>query len=324
MILEISTHGSSLKRDHDCFIIQNRDEKTEIPAEKIDAINITANILVSTQAIKLCIEKNIQLVVSDYYGRPFSRMWASTPGKSTELRRNQYLNQDSIFALKFSQKIVDLKLKRQRKYLIYLGNNRKNKPTEILDAISSFNQSIAKIANILDQSIDDPKSSILGIEGFCASQYFRAISSILPKKWSFKQRSQHPAQDPFNAMLNYFYGMGYSSVEKIIILSGLDPNAGFFHSDSYAKPTLSFDFMELIRPRLDRSVVSLFTKRKVRDSWFERTNSDNYNSEIFLSKEGRKVLISEYVLNNQKNVENEIWIRCKQLSEQLQSTNMIK
>ena len=75
MIVEISTHGSSLKRDHDCFIIQNINEKTEIPAEKIDAINITANVLISTQAIRLCIEKNIQLVISDYYGRPFSRLW---------------------------------------------------------------------------------------------------------------------------------------------------------------------------------------------------------------------------------------------------------
>ena len=65
MIVEISTHGSSLKRDHDCFIIQNINERTEIPAEKIDAINITANVLISTQAIRLCIEKNIQLVISD-------------------------------------------------------------------------------------------------------------------------------------------------------------------------------------------------------------------------------------------------------------------
>ena len=40
MIVEISTHGSSLKRDHDCFVIQNINEKIEIPAEKVDAIHV--------------------------------------------------------------------------------------------------------------------------------------------------------------------------------------------------------------------------------------------------------------------------------------------
>lgn len=141
MIVEISTHGSSLKRDHDCFIIQNINEKTEIPAEKIDAINITANVLISTQAIRLCIEKNIQLVISDYYGRPFSRLWSSTPGRSTELRRKQYLNQNTNFALKFSKEIVTIKLTRQKHYLTYLKNNRKNPSNELINAIYTLDSS---------------------------------------------------------------------------------------------------------------------------------------------------------------------------------------
>ena len=317
MIVEISTHGSSLKRDHDCFIIQNINERTEIPAEKIDAINITANVLISTQAIRLCIEKNIQLVISDYYGRPFSRLWSSTPGRSTELRRKQYLNQNTDFALKFSKEIVTIKLTRQKHYLIYLKNNRKNPSNELITAIYTLDSSLMKIKNILKESTIDltSKSSMLGLEGSSAALYFRALSSVLPKKWWFKERTQHPAYDAFNTTLNYLYGMGYSTVEKIIILSGLDPNAGFYHADLYGKPTLSFDLMELIRPMIDRTVVSLFTKRKVHDYWFE--NQNNRNNEIMISREGRKNLISEYVKNNQKNIESEIWRYCKILTNKL-------
>jgi len=53
MIVEISEHGSVLKRNHDCFIVQTSTDKIEIPAEKVDAIIITANALVSTQAVAL-------------------------------------------------------------------------------------------------------------------------------------------------------------------------------------------------------------------------------------------------------------------------------
>ena len=64
MIIEVSTHGSTIKRDHDSFVILSKDEKTEIPAEKVDAVIITANALISTSAVRLCLEKQIQMVIA--------------------------------------------------------------------------------------------------------------------------------------------------------------------------------------------------------------------------------------------------------------------
>lgn len=83
MIVEISSHGSTIKRDHERFIIYTPadNQKTEISAEKIDAIFISANTMISTQAINLCIEKNIQLVISDYRGQPLARLWTCSPGR---------------------------------------------------------------------------------------------------------------------------------------------------------------------------------------------------------------------------------------------------
>ena len=130
------------------------------------------------------------------------------------------------------------------------------------------------------------------------------------------KRSQHPAHDEFNATLNYLYGMAYSDVEKIIILSGLDPNAGFYHSDSYGKPTLSFDIIEIIRPVVDRIIVTSFTKKMVKDNWFEKQDDDT--NSIFLSKEGRQFLISSYVENGRKTIEAESWDFCKIIIQKLQ------
>jgi CRISP-associated protein Cas1 len=313
MIVEISSHGSTIKRDHDLFIIYNSadNEKIEISAEKIDAIFISANAMISTQAINLCIEKNIQLVISDNRGQPLARLWTSSPGRATEIRRQQYLSQGTVLALAISKDILSIKLKRQRQLLLYLKNNRKEKtPILILNAILTIKLAIKKIGE-KPINTTDLKSTLLGLEGSAAVQYFRALSSVLSKKWQFGERTQHPALDGFNACLNYIYGIGYSSVEKIIILSGLDPNAGFYHSDSYAKPTLSFDIIEIARPLLDKTIISLFTKRSVKEYWFEK--QDDERNGIFVTKEGRQKLISSYRANNQKQIESETWNYCKKI-----------
>jgi CRISPR-associated protein Cas1 len=311
MIIEVATHGSVIKRNHDSFLIRNDDSSSEIPAEKVDAIIVSSNSLISTQAIRLCIEKEIQLVISDMIGRPIARLWSSTPGKATQIRRAQYLTQETKLSFEISKHIVRIKLEKQRKFLRYLKNNRSNAPDQIDKAISVITKSVSSVS-ILEYSAD-AKNVLLGHEGSAAMQYFSAISKSLPTKWQFQDRSQNPARDPFNAVLNYLYGITYGSVEKIIILSGLDPNAGFYHSDIYGKPTLSFDVIELVRPDIDRTVVSIFTKKMAKESWFE----DKSESGILLSKDARMFLISEYREKNLKDVETTSWKFCRWLIEKI-------
>jgi len=312
LILEISTHGSYLRRDHDSFVIVSGETKNEIPAEKVESIIITANASISTQAIQLCIEKEIQLVIAEWSGRPIGRFWVSMPGKSTEIRRMQYANMNSDIGLEISKEIVGLKLKRQRRLLLELKNNRNSNILHLESAI----QSIGNIITKLNDGTRFDKSTLLGLEGSCASQYFKAISDCLPKKWMFEQRSQNPALDEFNSVLNYTYALGYSTVEKIIILSGLDPNAGFYHADSYGKPTLSFDLMELSRPLMDKMVISFFTKKKARDDWFE-INDVGRKLGIYISKDARRTIISDFNEKNKKVIEKDSWNFCRHLIEKI-------
>jgi len=310
MIVEISEHGSALKRSHECFIVQAPNtEKVEIPAEKIDTILVTANALVSTQAVALCLEKNIQLVLADWAGRPFGRFWASTPGRATEHRRKQYIHLNTSLAFKISTDIVACKLRSQKKFLVDLKNNRKI-PNETLNhAIKSINNSLQNLNRL--KYTPSFKQTLLGIEGFAAAEYFSALSSILPKKYAFKERSRQPAQDKFNAVLNYIYGITYSSVEKVVILSGLDPNAGLYHADSYGKPTLVFDLIELFRAKVDRIAVKLFTKKYIKNSWFTSLEAAPFG--VFLDKEGRRAVINAYRQDAADTVEKESWLYCRKI-----------
>jgi len=311
MILEISSHGSVLKRQNELFVVKNEDGKSEVPAEKVDAIIVSANILISSQAIKLCIERNIQLVVADWAGRPVARLWVSTAGKSTELRRKQYANQDTMMGVQISLELVRTKLKRQKELLQDLRNNRETEVPEITRAIKVISEALLQVDRL--SSDERTKQTLLGLEGTSASAYFRAISSSLPTKWSFEHRSQYPAVDGFNASLNYTYGIAYSDVEKVIILSGLDPNSGFYHADSYGKPTLSFDLMELVRPLVDRTVVSLFNRKMVSESWFEKKDDQG----IFLTKDARLTLLTSYSEKNRKELEKITWGFCRKIIEKL-------
>lgn len=312
MIVEISSHGSVLKRQNDSFVVKKPDGVSEFPAEKVDAILVSANILISSQAVKLCIEKNVQLVVADWGGRPVARLWASTAGKSTELRRKQYLSQGTALADEISLELVRTKLKRQKEFLLDLKNNRKTPVPELAQAVGIISDALAKVGK-LGAGESGVKQTLLGLEGTSAAAYFRAISAILPEKWSFERRSQYPAADGFNALLNYAYGVAYSDVEKVIILSGLDPNSGFYHEDSYGKPTLSFDLMELVRPLVDRTVVSLFGRKMVSDGWFESKDGPG----IFLSKDARLALLTSYGEKNRKEIEKIAWGFCRKIIEKL-------
>ena len=95
-----------------------------------------------------------------------------------------------------------------------------------------------------------------------------------------------PAKDPFNASLNYCYGILYSLVEKACILSGLDPYVGFLHTDNYNKKSLVFDLIEPFRIYGDETVLYLFTGKKIKDEFF-----DFSDQAVSLNQKGKPVVV---------------------------------
>ena len=306
-----------MRRRRERFIVRVPDQKDEeISAEIVDAIIITSNAMISTAAIRLCVERHIQLMIASWSGKSLARLWASSPGRQTQIRRQQYLNLDTMFAYDTTKKLLLAKLLKQKRFLLDLKQNRK--PSEltknISETVSFFNKIIQDIKNIpYDKNF---ASHFLGFEGSCATRYFQMLSATLPKKWRFEHRTQNPGLDSFNAALNYIYGMAYFSIEKIIILSGLDPTAGFYHRDNYAKPTLVYDLIEPCRPMMDKSLMYLFSKRIVKDEWFSDDIHLDISSGVEITKQGRTEIIRTYKKTCQKKIEADTWIRCKSITEQ--------
>ena len=316
LIIEITTHGTNLRRRRERFLVKTPDQKdVEIDAEKVEAIIINANAMISTAAIKLCVERQVQMVVASWSGQPIARMWSSKPGRQTQIRRQQYFNYTTPFAFEITKKLLVEKLRKQKKFLTELKQNRESSPLtcEITKALSSISATINEVKTMEYKKEFGQK--FLGYEGSCAAKYFEMIAACLPKKWQFERRSQNPGLDPFNVCLNYMYGITYQAIEKIVILSGLDPTAGFYHKDAYAKPTLVFDLIEPCRTIIDKALIYLFSRKIVKDEWFEYAKDASRS--IILSKQARVTLINAYKDNCQMLVEKQTWKHCRDISQGL-------
>lgn len=151
-----------------------------------------------------------------------------------------------------------------------------------------------KIDNILcqlmqlDNTNEDFKDIIRGIEGISSKYYFEAISMLIPDQWSFNGRSRNPAVDEFNCLLNYGYGILYSMVEKACIVAGLDPYIGILHTDNYNKKSLVFDIIEMYRIYIDKAVVTLLAKKQIKDDFF-----DSIPNGLSLNYKGKRILIDK-------------------------------
>ena len=123
-------------------------------------------------------------------------------------------------------------------------------------------------------------SSLLGIEGICAAAYFKAWQG-LPINWTRNKRKPIPdnwreigprvmgwrynsrnARQPFNAMLNYGYGILASQMRKQVVAAGFDPAIGVMHGNKDNRIPLVYDLMEPLRPVADRAILKFALSHK--------------------------------------------------------------
>ncbi len=320
MQLVINTRGAYLKKEKNCFLVKNDDKSFEISADKVDSILITTSATITTDAIEFAVENNIDIVFLDFNGNPFGRVWHSKLGSTTLIRRRQLEAEASAVGFNLARGWIVQKLENQ---LDFLKDLKKNRP----DDKDVLEPRIAKIAQLIDDlmsmkgSLDEKRGSIMGTEGMASLTYFDALSNIMPDAWKFNGRSRDPAQDAFNCLLNYGYGVLYSQVEKGCIIAGLDPYMGFLHTDNYNKKSFVFDLIEIFRIHIDRTVMNLFSKKQVNEGLFDKIPGG-----LYMNKEGKAVLISainetldreiEYIGRNVK-IRNTIQMECHSIANSL-------
>lgn len=306
MQLAINTRGAYIRRDIECFEIKIEDKKHKIAAKKVQSILITTSVLISSDALLLAHEQNIDVIFLDHFGNPFSRVWHSKFGSTTFIRRKQLEISENQKGVALVKKWIIQKVKNQISHLEKLKKTRKKKSKEIQTYIDRIINVKLKIVELEAENIENIRSMIMVHEGMASKIYFEAISFLLPERYTFRGRSRNPAKDEFNAFLNYGYGVLYSRVERACILAGLDPYIGLLHTDNYGKKSFVFDLIELFRIYVDEIIVKLFSKRMVNKSMFQYVKNG-----VTLDKEGKVLLIEEF----NKEMENTMRYRGRNIKK---------
>ncbi len=289
MQLVVNSYGAYIRRREECFQIAVDEKKQEISAHKVDSILITTSVLISSDALLLAHENNIDVIFLDQFGNPFSRVWHSKFGSTTYIRRKQLEFSENSKGLDLAKDWIGEKLDNQTELLEKLKRTREKKHDEIETYISAIREKRDELANLKGENIEDVRERIFSLEALCGKTYFQAVNFIIPDRYSFSGRSRQPAKDAFNAFLNYGYGILYSKMERACILAGLDPYIGFLHTDNYGKRSFVYDIIEIFRCHVDEVVIKLFSKRLVKESMIREIQNG-----VTLVKEGKELLISEF------------------------------
>lgn len=290
MELILNTFGTSLSRDNEAFQIIHKDGKQRVPAQGIKSIQIGRGAQITSDAVLLAIENEIEVLFMDKTGSPVGRIWSPKYGSVSTIRKGQLSFTFSHDAVDWIKDLIRQKIENQQALLLMMCTDNTVVDGKVKKAISRLEDYRTKIAAINGEIVSDIAAMLRGWEGVASNIYFETINLFLPKELQFAQRSQHPATDIVNAMFNYGYGLLYSRIEGALIKAGIDPYIGVMHRDDYNRPVLVYDVIELYRVWVDFVVVTLVVQNVVTDEYYSVKEDGSY----WLEALGRRVLIQSF------------------------------
>lgn len=284
MHIILNTFGASLQKENGMFMVYHTDGQQMLDPSKIKTISISKGARISSDAALLAIDNNVEVLFVDGIGKPQGRLWSVKYGSISDIRRKQLEFIYSKKSVEWIKEMISRKIDNQIAFLLSLDDD--NLEAARKNAINKINDYKGKIREIDAEIISEIASTLRGWEGAASKAYFAVLALHLPENIRPSGRSQHPAQDWFNALLNYGYGMLYGKIEGALIKAGIDPYAGIFHRDEYNRPALVFDVIEIYRIWIDYVVFSLCMQEVFDEDCFSLKDGG-----VWLETMGKRILI---------------------------------
>lgn len=261
--LIISGFGIFLGKKSERLVIkQGQKAVYEFPFFRLNEVIVSSKgISVSSDLIEEICQRGIRLSFLSGNGKPYATISSPMLTATILSRREQIIAYNDHRGLEFSKTIVQGKIKNQEKLLRYFGKYLKQSSPEKFAKIERIADKLkeiqGRIKSIEGNNIYEVRDIISGIEGISGRLYWEGVKEIVSQKIEFFGRVRLGALDEMNSLLNYGYGILYSTVWGAVMNAGLDPFAGFLHTDRPGKPSLVLDLVEEFRqPVVDRVVIS--------------------------------------------------------------------
>lgn len=294
MHLHINTYGTYVHVKDELFEIRKKNEVGEVErhhyaAHKLTGIVLATGAALSTDAIRLAMMHNVDLLFVEHDGSPIGRVWHSKLGSTTKIRKAQLEASMAAEGLRWVKSWLLTKLDNQLTFIKDLKKHRAQHADFLNDKIMRIEALSLSVQTLDAPTVAAVADTLRGLEGTAGRLYFETLSYVLPRNYQFSGRSRRPAADAFNAFLNYAYGILYSRVEKTLIVAGVDPYLGFLHRDDYNQLSMVFDFIEPYRAWADETVFRLFSAKKV-----NKSHTDPLTGGVTLNAAGKALLVEAF------------------------------
>ena len=286
--LHVVSDGATVGRSGDRLVVRPREgPESKHASHEVSAVLLHGSNQITTQAIRLCVERDVAVHWITGGGRHIASLTSSAGQVQRRVRQYQALT-DPATRLRLAKQLVRAKVEGQHRYLL-----RATRGAENAHDRNTIRPDLLAISSALaSATIATDVDGLRGHEGDAAVHYFAglrlAVSPDVAEPLRYSGRSRRPTLDRFSAILNFGYALLQTAVMRAILASGLEPALGFYHTPRSAAHPLVLDLMELFRcPLWDLVVVGALN----RGQWDPSGDFTVTCAKIWLSDAGRRKAI---------------------------------
>ncbi|MBR1691444.1 MAG: type I-C CRISPR-associated endonuclease Cas1 [Lachnospiraceae bacterium] len=297
--LYIVNEMNYLSLDGENVVVKNEGKEVgRVPLHNLEAIVCMNYVGASPALMGKCAQYNIGLSFVKPTGQFMARVSGPAYGNILLRKRLYQLTEQKEQALEYSRNFILGKLynsrgviqRAMRDYAMRLDCDKlKNVSENIYEQIAQVKKA---------ESIDE----IRGYEGEAAKWYFSVFDDLIlqqKENFSFHGRSRRPPLDEVNAMLSFAYTLLESMCCAALETVGLDPYAGFMHTDRPGRHSLALDVMEELRAVFaDRFVLSLINKKEIKGKDFQRKE----DGAVLMNESARSKFITAWQRKKQEQI----------------------
>src|SRR6266516_217949 len=236
MELIVETHGVLVSKHQGRLrVMRDKEKLQEVPLVMLEQVLITSNgVAITSDVVRVCSENGIPI------------HFVSGAALAHAFVRGKLENQINLLRA-------------------MVKNRRESDPDgfeEIQRIVGEIRDALLAAEALTGKTCEEIRLQLLAAEGRGAERYWAGVRRLLLADLDWPGRQTQGATDPLNAALNYGYGILYAQVERALILAGLDPYAGFIHTDRPGKPSLELDLIEEFRQAIvDRTILGLVNRK---------------------------------------------------------------
>jgi len=268
MELIVETHGVLVcKHQGRLRVMRDKEKLQEVPLVMLEQVLITSNgVAITSDVVRICCENGIPIHFVSGDGRSYGTLYSSGLTGTIQRRCAQLEAYADERGAILAHAFVRGKLENQINLLRAMAKNRRENDPDCFEEtqriVGEIRDALLAAEALTGKTGDEIRLQLLAAEGRGAERYWTGVRRLLLADLDWPGRQTQGATDPLNVALNYGYGILYSRVERALILAGLDPYAGYIHTDRPGKASLELDLIEEFRQAVvDRTILGLVNRK---------------------------------------------------------------